>query len=115
MKELKHCLGMVTWLHRYIPRMSDYLFPLTEATKTRGMSKSQIRRRPWSEVWTDECKAAWAVVKQLVKDTQLLRHPDMSKEFYAVCDASDVGIGAVLMQQYGNVLEPVEFWSSKLQ
>ncbi|MCP4477936.1 MAG: hypothetical protein GY818_07580 [Planctomycetaceae bacterium] len=115
LKELKHCLGMVTWLHRYIPRMSDYLFPLTEATKTRGMTKNQLRHRPWSEVWTKECQEAWEMVKTLVKQTQLLRHPDMSKEFFVVTDASDVGIGAVLMQEYSGVLEPVEFWSSKLQ
>ncbi len=55
------------------------------------------------------------MVKTLVKQTQLLRHPDMSKEFFVVTDASDVGIGAVLMQEYGGVLEPVEFGSSKLQ
>ena len=95
MKELNHNLGIATWLHLYIPRMSDSLFPLTEATKIHGMSKNQLRNRKWSEVWTKECQEAWATIKELVRTTQLLRHPDMTKDFYVVTDAFDIGIGAV--------------------
>ncbi|MCP5019326.1 MAG: hypothetical protein GY938_29185, partial [Ketobacter sp.] len=99
---LLRVLGMINWLHRYIPRLSDYLFPLTEMTK---------KNVPFN--WDDNCAAAFAQIKKLVSNTQLLRHPDMHKQFYVVCDASEIGIGAVLMQKYGDVLEPVEFWSHK--
>ena len=35
----------------------------------------------------------------------------MNKKFYVVCDASEYDVGSVLMQEYGDRLEPVEFFS----
>ena len=97
---LKRVLGMINWLHRYIPRLSDFTWPL-----------SQMTRKDVKFDWNDECKEAFAKIKQLVKNAQMLRHPDMTKPFYVVCDASNFGIGAVLMQKHGDTLYPCEYWS----
>ena len=63
--------------------------------------------------WTEQCDAALTRIKELVQSAKnrILRHPDLTKPFYVVCDASLYGVGSVLMQKYGNLLEPCEYWS----
>ena len=99
---LKRVLGMINWLHRYIPRLSDYIWPLTQLTKKNV--KFDWEGNPENQIAFDKIKA-------LVQRARLLRHPDLSKPFYVVCDASLFGVGAVLMQKHGDILEPCEFWS----
>ncbi len=101
---IKRMIGMIQWLHRYIPRLADYLAPINQLTKT--AANQQL-------VWTPECDASLTKVKTLVRDAPLLRHPDLSRPFHVVCDASDLGIGSVLMQKHNSVLEPCEYWSRK--
>ena len=99
-KSLQRVLGMINWLHRYIPRLSDYIWPLTRLT-----------RKNIKFEWNNECNLAFIQIKKMVKNTQILRHPDLTQPFYVVCDASNFGIGAVLMQKHGNTLHPCEYWS----
>jgi len=44
----------------------------------------------------------------------VLRLPDISKPFILQTDASNVGIGAILLQEEGEVKHPVAFASKKL-
>ena len=88
---------MINWLHRYI---SDHLIPLTELT-----AKNMIFE------WTDEAEKSFIQIKKLVANAKFLRHPDPSKQFYVLCDASNTGIGACLMQKHNGMLHPCEFWS----
>lgn len=43
-----------------------------------------------------------------------MQGPDFDKEFLLQTDASDVGIGAVLCQRYGDADKPVAYFSRKL-
>ena len=99
-KSVQRAIGMVQWLHRYIPRLSDYTWPLTALTKKNAKF-----------VWDERCDMAWRRIKELVHNAHFLRHPDMTKDFFVACDASSYGIGAVLMQCHDGLLHPVEFWS----
>ena len=63
-------IGMINWLRRYIPRLSDYMAPITELTKEKKKC-----------VWTKECDEALQAIKLKIRTTQLLRHPDFSKPF----------------------------------
>ena len=99
-KSVQRAIGMVQWLHRYIPRLSDYTWPLTALTKKGAKF-----------VWDKRCEMAWDRIKELVENANFLRHPDMQKDFYVACDASSYGIGACLMQCHDGILHPVEFWS----
>ena len=103
-KAMMRLIGMIQWLHRYIPRLSDYLAPITELTHSKGKL-----------IWSSECDSSLNKIKELIHNAPLLRHPDLSRKFYVVTDASDIGVGSVLMQKYDDVLEPCEYWSRKFQ
>ena len=64
----------------------------------------------------DTCtEQAFLQIKELVKNTPVLRYPDAKKPFAIECDASDYAIGAVLMQLNSkNKLVPIEFMSKQL-
>jgi hypothetical protein len=44
----------------------------------------------------------------------ILITPDFTKQFKLVVDASDVGVGAVLLQEVSDVDRPISFFSKKL-
>ena len=44
----------------------------------------------------------------------VLKLPDFERQFVVTTDASDVVVGAILEQDFGNGLQPVAFASQKL-
>lgn len=54
-------------------------------------------------------------LKTALTTAPVLKHPDFCRPFFIQCDASDVGIGAVLFQKDDNGDEnPIAFYSQKL-
>ncbi|GJP35299.1 hypothetical protein CLOM_g19805 [Closterium sp. NIES-68] len=45
----------------------------------------------------------------------VLRIADSERPFEVITDASDIAIGAVLMQDFGNGLQPIAYESRKMQ
>ena len=62
--------------------------------------------------WTPDCEQAFHAIKTALTEAPVLALPDFSypSEFEVICDASDVGIGAILVQ-FGR---PIAFESKKL-
>jgi hypothetical protein len=54
-------------------------------------------------VWSDACDEAFKHLKKLLTTSPMLAQPDTTKPFDVYCDASDTGLGAVLMQ-HGRVI-----------
>ncbi|GBG88180.1 hypothetical protein CBR_g46669 [Chara braunii] len=64
--------------------------------------------------WTDECEAAFRHLKHALTHYEVLKLPDSDKPFIGTTDASQYGIGAVLAQQEGPKLRPVEYMPKKM-
>jgi hypothetical protein len=62
--------------------------PLTNLTK---------KSHPW--VWTGRCQDAFELLKQKLIEAALLRTPDERLPYEVVTDASDLGLGGVLLQE----------------
>lgn len=103
-KQVRGFLGIAGWYRRFIENFSSVVFPITETLS----SKKKFS-------WTPDAHRAFEQIKTLLSSSPVLINPDFSKKFYLHCDASDYGIGAVLVQmdEEGNE-RPVAFMSRKL-
>ena len=79
--------------------------PLTDLTK-KGRS-SRV-------VWTDETDKAFNQLKDILCKDRILKLPDFDRPFVLRTDASDTGLGAMLLQKYDDVFFPVAFASKRL-
>ncbi|CAI7844102.1 unnamed protein product [Closterium sp. NIES-53] len=68
-----------------------------------------------SFVWGEEVEAAFQELKNFLVSPPVLRIADPSRSFEVITDASDFAIGAVLLQDFGNRLQPIAYESRKLQ
>ncbi|CAI7856914.1 unnamed protein product [Closterium sp. NIES-54] len=102
--ELQSFLGFVNYVRRFIPNMAGITGPLTD-----------LLHKDRNFVWGEEAKAAFQELKKILVSPPVLRIADPSKPFEVVTDASDFAIGAVLLQDFGNGLQPIAYESRKLQ
>ncbi|XP_046671135.1 uncharacterized protein LOC124361140 [Homalodisca vitripennis] len=86
-KEVRQFTGMASWYRRFIPNFASRMTPLTSLLKRRNQFE-----------WTPEAEMAFQDVKSCLISAPILSCPDFSKPFTISCDASGVGIGAVLSQ-----------------
>ncbi|ETO06177.1 RETRotransposon-like family member, partial [Reticulomyxa filosa] len=100
-KQLEQLLGLVQWIARFIPNCKW----------TAELSKLRKKNTKWK--WDSTHEDAFTQLKKAIKNTQLLRHPKQSDPFIVHCDASDVAVGAALLQIHDVVLVPIEFISKK--
>jgi hypothetical protein len=83
---VKSFLGLVKYFRKFIEHYSQITVPLTNLTK---------KSHPW--VWTGRCQDAFELLKQKLTEAPLLCTPDESLPYEVVTDASDLGLGGVLL------------------
>ena len=103
-KEVKSFLAMTGYYGRFIPRFADMIYPLTELTKRKSTFK-----------WERAEEKAYNDVRLCLGREPILKIVDFDKQMYLQTDASDVGLGGALLQQYGDVYHPIQFISRKLK
>ena len=87
LKELQRFLGSAQWLSPFVTNFQSVLAPLRPL-----LSKSAR----WN--WSPDCEAAFRAVKALMASPDMLAFPDFSRTFTLETDASELGFGAVLLQ-----------------
>ena len=98
-------LGLTGYYRNCIPNYAVIALPLTDLTK-----KDTPSEVPWDE--THEC--AFNSLKQRFTQQPILDLSDMTKDFILRTDASDMGVGAVLLQDHDGQLFPISYASKKL-
>ena len=98
-QSLQRLLGMITYLAKFLPNLSDVTEPLRRLLD---------RDVEWH--WDHEHENALTQVKQLITREPVLRYFDDKKEVTLQCDASESGLGATIMQEG----QPVAFSSRAL-
>ncbi|GBG89431.1 hypothetical protein CBR_g49222 [Chara braunii] len=101
--EMRSFLGMTSYYRNFVKNYSIVAAPLTNLTRL---------DTPWE--WTERCEAAFKHLKHALTHYKVLKLPDPDKPFTVTTDASQYGIGAVLAQQEGKKLTPVEYMSKKI-
>src|SRR3569623_1876157 len=100
--DVRAFLGLSGFFRKFVKDFAKITNPLTNLTKD----------TPWK--WGDEEQAAWEEVKRVMASGPVLISPDFSKPFVLHTDASGFAIGCVLQQDQGKGLQPVEYFSRKL-
>lgn len=86
---LKSFLGSVQFYSKFIPNLATTAEPLYRLTK---------KKITWK--WEKEEQEAFEQLKQALSSDQVLVHFDPKKPIGLACDASNVGIGAVLFHRF---------------
>ena len=108
-RQVKSFLGLAGFYRRFIPNFSSIASPLTDLTK---------KNRPNSiKDWQDHHERAFQTLKNRLTSSPILRLPvfQEGKPFVLRTDASDIGLGAVLLQDFeGEGRLPIAYASKKL-
>ncbi|XP_038063012.1 uncharacterized protein LOC119733697 [Patiria miniata] len=102
-KQLERFLGMVGWYQKFIPHLSDTADPLY-----------QLRRKdvPWT--WSPACQNAFDSLRHALTTQPILGFSDPDLPFSIHTDASNVGLGAILLQSQENGPRTIAFASRAL-
>uniref|UniRef100_A0A8C1TWC8 ribonuclease H n=1 Tax=Cyprinus carpio TaxID=7962 RepID=A0A8C1TWC8_CYPCA len=104
-KQVRSFLGLVGWYRRFIPNFSERAFTLTDLTK---------KDKPNKVNWTQDCERAFQDLKNSLCTEPVLKSTDFEKTFTVQTDASEHGLGAVLLQEGQGQLQPIAYISRKL-
>lgn len=104
-KEIRSFLGLAGFYRKFVPHFAEIAYPLTEATKA---------CKPISVKWDDQCERAFNTLKEKLCSQPVCCLPDFSQPFVLRTDASNVGLGAILLQDQGNGKQPIACASRKL-
>ena len=84
-QQVRSFLGLVNYYHKFLPNLATTLNPLNRLLE---------QGKPWE--WSAECEEAFASVKKLIASEMVLTHYDPERPLRLACDASPVGVRAVL-------------------
>ncbi|CAI7867393.1 unnamed protein product [Closterium sp. NIES-53] len=91
--ELQIFLGFINYVRRFVLDMARLTAPLTD-----------LLRKGVRFTWGEKEHAAFSALKNVLCSPPVLRIADPHRPFKVVTDASDIAIGAIMLQDIGNDL-----------
>lgn len=104
-KEVRSFLGLAGYYRRFVPNFAALAAPLSDLTRKNQPNRVQ---------WTDSCEKAFRTLKDRLCSEPVVLLPDPEAPFVLRTDASNNGLGAVLLQEGDEVWQPVHYASRKL-
>ena len=101
--KVRSYLGLLNFYRRYLPNLASVVAPLSALMKNHAKFD-----------WSSEANTAFIQSKELLQSSNLLVHFDPNLPVKLTCDASRVGMAAVLSHTVNGVERPVQFASQKL-
>ncbi|XP_030760526.1 uncharacterized protein LOC115885682 [Sitophilus oryzae] len=89
--EIKRFVGLCSWYRRFIKDFSTLMSPINNLLK--GSKKGQ------SIEWNTKAENSFLHIKDLLLSAPILSQPNFSEKFFIESDASDTGLGGVLLQK----------------
>lgn len=102
LKDVRSFLGLANFYRKFILNFSMLARPLTELTK-----------KNVKFIWDTEQQEAFQLLKEKLISAPILRHFSDNRPIQVHTDASQFGVGAILMQEFEDGLHPVSYASKK--
>ena len=106
-KELERFLGMCAFFNRFVRHASAKMAPLSKL-------KNITRQKDFEKAWLSEHDVAFSNIRAAMASATLLVHPSPTAQTEIWCDASNIAVGAVLVQLQQGIWRPLSFWSKLL-
>lgn len=107
-QEVRQFVGLASHYRRFIRNFSTMSSALTDLTRGVGPKKRAVE-------WNKECQVAFDTIKDHMTSAPVLLPPDPELPYVIETDASDFGVGAVLLQEgKDGRMHPIAFESKKL-
>lgn len=108
-RELKRFIAMVNFYRRFIPHA------INSQMRLQALIIGNKKNDNTDIIWTPEAREHFETCKRQLSTVAALAHPAAHAQLSLSVDASDVAVGAVLHQLVDNHLQPLAFFSKKLE
>ena len=86
LRQLRGLVGLLNWMRFFIPDFSKEAQPILKLLKVKNVRQE----------WKSEQEMCLQRMKQLLKSSSVLAHPNFQEPFIVYTDASEQAIGGVL-------------------
>ena len=100
LRELRAYFGAIEWISQHIYGLKKLMLPLRELLKHKGKKIKKWNSHKYVLQWEDRHQEAFLKIQQMIKNCEILAHPDFKKDFYIYTDASDLYYSGVLLQKH---------------
>ena len=116
-KDLRKLLGFVGYYRSSIPnfaRIAKPLYELLTVPKEKNQKRSGQRMSNEKLTWTEDHQKTLLVLLEYLVSPAVMAYPDFELPFVVHCDASEMGLGAVLYQEQEKQLKVIAYASRSL-